>query len=73
MNTDNAYLVVLLVIGIVVLSNLVMFAMVRGWRGNDSDWFKSMRGTVNQSFKNDESLDELHKRVEALKKDEKEE
>lgn len=73
MNTDNVYLVVLLVIGIVVLANLAMFAMVRGWRGNDPDWFKRMRGSANQTFKNDEALDELHKRVEALKKNEKEE
>ena len=71
MNTDNVYLVILLVIGIVVLSNLAMFALVRGWRGDNSEWFKNMRGSANRTFKNDETLDELHKRVEALKKDEK--
>ena len=68
MNTDNVYIVVLLVIGIVVLSNLAMFAMVRGSRGMKFDWFKDMRGSINQPFKKeDDSLDELRQRVGALK------
>ena len=68
MNTDNVLLVVLLVIGIVVLANLAMFAMVRGSRGMNMDWFKNMRGSFGQPFqKEDDSLDELHKRVEELK------
>jgi hypothetical protein len=75
MNTDNVLLVVLLVVGIVVLANLAMFAMVRGSRGTNFDWFKNMRGSVGQPFKKeDDSLDELHRRVEELsKKGEKEE
>jgi len=74
MNTDNVGIVVLLVIGIVVLANLAMFAMVRGSRGTNFDWFKNMRGSFDQPFKKeDDSLDELHKRVEELsKKGEKE-
>lgn len=67
MNTDNVTLVVLLVIGIVVLANLAMFAMVRGSRGTNFDWFKNMRGSINQPFKaEDDSLDELRKRVGEL-------
>ena len=74
MNTDNVGIVVLLVIGIVVLANLAMFAMVRGSRGTNFDWFKNMRRSFDQPFKKeDDSLDELHKRVEELsKKGEKE-
>ena len=69
MHTDNVTLVVLLVIGIVVLSNLAMFAMVRGSRGMNFDWFKNMRGTLNQPFKTeDDSLDELRQRVGDLSK-----
>jgi hypothetical protein len=69
MNTDNVTLVVLLVIGIVVLSNLAMFALVRGSRGMNFDWFKNMRGTFNQPFKTeDDSLDELRQRVGDLSK-----
>ena len=67
MNTDNVTFVVLLLIGIVVLSNLAMFAMVRGSRGMNFDWFKNMRGTLNQPFKTeDDSLDELRKKVGEL-------
>lgn len=67
MNTDNVTLVVLLVIGIVVLANLAMFAMARGSRGTNFDWFKEMRGSINQPFKaEDDSLDELRKRVGEL-------
>jgi len=66
-NTDNVWIVVLLVIGIVVLANLAMFAMVRGSRGMNFDWFKNMRGSINQPFKSeDDSLDELRKRVGEL-------
>jgi len=67
MNTDNVWIVVLLVIGIVALSNLAMFAMVRGSRSMNFDWFKDMRGSVNQPFKSeDDSLDELRKKVGEL-------
>lgn len=67
MNTDNVTFVVLLLIGIVVLSNLAMFAMVRGSRGIKFDWFKNMRGSINQPFKTeDDSLDELRKKVGEL-------
>jgi hypothetical protein len=72
MNTDNVWIVVLLVIGIVVLSNLAMFAMVRGSRGMNFDWFKSLRGSVSQPFKpEDDSLNELRKRVGELSKQDK--
>ena len=74
MNTDNVTIVVLLVIGIVVLSNLAMFAMVRGSRGMNFDWFKNMRGSMNRPFKTeDDSLDELRQRVEGLEKPDKKE
>jgi hypothetical protein len=66
-NPDKVVIVVLLVIGIVALSNLAMFAMVRGSRGMNFDWFKNMRGSINQPFKSeDDSLDELRRKVEEL-------
>ena len=69
MNNDNVLLVIGLVIGIVVLANLAMFAAVRGWRGTDFDLFKDVRGTFRQPFKKeDDSLEELHRRVEELTK-----
>jgi hypothetical protein len=72
MNKENAYLVILLVVGIVVLSNLAMLAMVRGWREFPLDWFKRS-GSFSQPFKSeDSSLDELRQRVEGLERKERE-
>ena len=73
MNTDSVGIVILLVIGIVLLSNLAMFAMVRGSRGIKFDWFKNIRGSIDQPFKSeDDSLDELRKRVGELSRQDKE-
>ena len=74
MNTDNVWIVVLLVLGIVVLSNLVMFAMVRGSRDINLNWFKNTGDTLSQPFKktNDE-LDELRQRVGELSEREEKE
>ncbi len=73
MNTDKVYIVILLIIGIVALSNLAMFAMVRGWRGANFDWFKNMGGSINQPFKaEDDKLDELRQRVGKLSEQDKE-
>ncbi len=70
MNKENIYLVLLLVVGIVVLSNLAMFALVRGSRHMPFDWFK--RGdTFTQSFKGENSsLNELRQRVQGLAREE---
>jgi len=74
MNTDNVWIVVLLVLGIVLLSNLAMFALVRGSRGMNFDWFKNTRGSINQPFKvEDDSLNELRQKVGELKNSDKQE
>lgn len=74
MNQDNVLIVILLVIGIVVLSNVVMFAAVRGSRGLHFDWLKNIRTSFRQPFKTgDDAMDELHQRVSGLKKPEKKE
>ena len=74
MNTDNVAIVVFLVLGIVVLSNLAMFALVRGSRSMNFDWFKNMRGSINQPFKaEDDSLNELRQKVGELKNPDKQE
>jgi hypothetical protein len=72
MNTDNVLLVILLVVGIVFLANLAMFAMVRGSRGMNFDWFKDIPGSLDQPFKKeDDALDELHRRVDELQNPER--
>ena len=72
MNTDKVYIVVLLVIGIIVFSNLFMFALARGSRDVKFDWFKNSGNTFSQPFKKtDDELGELRQRMRELdKKDE---
>jgi hypothetical protein len=74
MNTENGWIFVLVIIGVVILFNLGMFAQALNSRGRNSDWLKNIRGSMDQSFKKeDESLDELRRRVEELQKPEKKE
>jgi len=75
MNTDNVTIVILLVLGIVVISNLAMFAMVRGSKGFKFDWLKNARGFSGSLSAGDDSLSELRQRVDGLEKgkEEKEE
>lgn len=72
MNEGNVIIVVLLVIGIIVLANGMMFLAARGWvRGSKTtrNFLDSARDTLGQPFKKeDKSLEELRKRVEELKK-----
>jgi hypothetical protein len=72
MNTENGWIIVLVIIGIVILFNLGMIVQALNSRGRNSDWLKHMRGSMDQPFKKeDESLDELRKRVEDLQNPEK--
>ena len=71
MNTDRVWIVIVLLVGIVGLSNLMMFLAVRGMRGGDGagDW-KRMLGAFRSPFKQeDNQLDELRRRVDRLPKD----
>ena len=74
MSKDEIANIVFLVLGLLIFSKLAVLAKVRSSRGTNFDWFKNMRGSINKSLKTkDDSLDELHRRVEALKNsDEKE-
>jgi len=73
MNPDKVYIVILLVLGIVVLSNLAMFALVRGSKGLKFDWLKNARGFTQSLNQGDDSLSELRQRVEGLKEEKEEE
>lgn len=72
MANENILTVVLLVIGIIVVVNGMLFLSIRGlMRGNKTTrkFFDSARDTFSQPFqKEDKSLEELRKRVEDLKK-----
>ncbi len=43
----NIYLVVLLIIAIIVLSNLLMFTAVRGSKGTKFDWLNNTKGDLS--------------------------
>lgn len=68
----NGLLVAALVIGIVVLANGLMFLWVRSWSRGDNatrDFLKGTRNALGKPFeKQNKELDELHKRVDDLKK-----
>lgn len=70
MNEDNILIVVLIVIGIIVLANGMMFLAARGFaRGGKTtrNFFDSVQDTLKKPFqKEDQSLEELRKRVEDL-------
>ncbi len=70
MNDGNVIIVVLIVIGIIVLANGMMFLAVRGLARGDKTTRKfidSTRDTFSQPFqKENKSLEELRKRVEDL-------
>ncbi len=63
----NIYLVILLIIAIIVFSNLLMFAAVRGSKGMKMDWLNNTKDDLSGSFiKEDDQLNELRQRVEDL-------
>lgn len=63
----NIYLVILLIVAIVLLSNLAMFSMVRGSRGMKVNWLNTTKEGISKPFqKEDVQLNDLRQRVEKL-------
>lgn len=77
MNEENVVLVVLIVIGVIVLANGLMFLAARAWvRGGDTtrNLFDSTRDTFSRPFQQqDKSLEELRSQVEKLQNAKKDE
>lgn len=69
---DNGFLIAVLVIGIVVVVNGLAFLWVRSWSRGDNatrDFLKGTQNALGKPFeKQNKELDELHKRVDDLKK-----
>jgi hypothetical protein len=65
---ENIYLV-LCILGIILVgSNLLMYAFVRGSRTMNFDWFRNFGKTARQPWaKEDQGLDELAKEAEKLR------
>jgi hypothetical protein len=65
---ENIYLVICILGIILVGSNLLMYAFVRGSRTMNFDWFRNFGKTARQPWaKEDQGLDELAKEAEKLR------
>jgi hypothetical protein len=67
MHPEKIWLVLLILILVLAGSNLLMFAIARGFRGFHIDPGKSVRDLTKPWQKEDDSLAELSQRVKELK------
>ena len=71
-NPDNIYLVICILGAILIGSNLLMYAVVRGSRGMNFDWFKEFGRTASQPWsKEDDGLKELSKQADKIRSEKK--
>ena len=67
-NPDNIYLVICILGVILIGSNLLMYAVVRGSRGMNFNWFKEFGRTARQPWsKEDDSLKELAEQADKIR------
>lgn len=69
MESDRALLAIAAILLLVVISNAVVFAFVRGMaRGGESGWMSALKNSFRKpgSSPSDKSMDELRKQVEEL-------
>ena len=73
MEENKAVIGALLFILLVIGSNFVMYAIARGAANSkQKSFWETIGKSLNTSIKKDDSMDELHKKLEELKKDGKE-
>jgi hypothetical protein len=73
MHPEKIWIVLLILVLVLVGSNLIMFAMVRGFRGFHIDLGKNVRDFTKPWQKEDDGLAELSQRVKELKSNQKDE
>ena len=75
METNKAVIGALLFIVLVIGANFVMYAIARGAaKSNQKSFLETISKSLNTSTqKKDDSMNELHQKMEELKKDKKEE
>jgi hypothetical protein len=69
MELDRAAIGLLIIIGLIVVANFVMYAIARGaTRGGNSRWMSSLKDSLRKPMNTpaNRSMDELRKRVEEL-------
>lgn len=67
MHTERIWIVLAILVVVLIGSNLLMLAMVRGMRGFKGDIFKNFGDSAKPWKKEDEGLRELSQRVRDLK------
>jgi hypothetical protein len=76
MELDRAAIGLLIIIGLIVVANFVMYAIARGaTRGGNSRWMSSLKDSLRKPMNTpaNRSMDELRKRVEELESKRKDE
>jgi hypothetical protein len=71
MESGDAAIGLLIIILLIVGANFLMYAIARGWaKGGDSRWMSALKDSLSKPMDNSasQSMDELRKKVEALKK-----
>ncbi len=71
MHTDKVWIVIVLLVVILVFSNLLMFAVVRGWmpKKGEKGFFQQFQDYTQPWKAQDDKLKELNERVKGLKPD----
>lgn len=70
MHPEKIWIVLIILAAILIGSNLLMFALARGFKDVHIDLNKSVRNFTRPWQKEDDGLAELSQRVKDLKKDE---
>jgi hypothetical protein len=76
MELDRAAIGLLIIIGLIVVANFVMYAVARGaTRGGNSRWMSALKDSLSKPMNTpaSQSMDELRKRVEELESKRKDE
>ncbi len=71
MNPEKIWIVILVLILILLLSNALMFAVVRGWSRGDVKWLPKS-GQPLDVFKQDKDAEELSERMRKLREEKQE-
>jgi hypothetical protein len=67
MNPEKIWIVLVILVVVLVLSNALMFAVVRGWSRGEINFFKNTGGHAGDLLKGDKDAAELSERMRQLR------
>jgi|GEM_PF-2119295 hypothetical protein len=71
MNPEKIWIVLAILVLTLLLSNALVFAVVRGWSKGNLKWFDNSNQSLNLLKKETDSAEELSRQVRALRNDDK--